>query len=70
MKNLLYPELIGEMAKHGDNQKTIGDLLGLTRTAINNKMAGRSKWTLSEMIVISNRYNKVPEELFKINENY
>ena len=70
MKNLLYPELIGEMAKRGENQSTLAELLGITPVSINNKMAGRTKWTLSEMIVISNYYNKDKEELFKRNENY
>ncbi len=70
MKNLLFPELIGEMAKRGENQTTLANLLGITPGSINNKMAGRTQWTISEMALISNHYNRTAEELFKRNENY
>lgn len=70
MKNLLFPELIGEMAKRGENQTTLAELLGITTGSINNKMAGKTKWTISEMALISNYYNRDKEELFKRNENY
>lgn len=70
MKNLLFPELIGEMAKRGENQNTLANLLGITPGSINNKMAGRTQWTISEMALISNHYNRDKEELFKRNENY
>lgn len=70
MKNLLFPELIGEMAKRGENQTTLAELLGITPGSINNKMAGRTQWTISEMALISNHYNRSTEELFKRNENY
>ena len=46
MKNLLYPELIGEMAKHGDTQKTIAKMLGISHLTVCRKFAGKSEWTL------------------------
>lgn len=70
MRNLLFPELIGEMAKRGEYQGTLAKLLGVTPETINNKMAGKTKWTISEMALISNHYSRDKEELFKRNENY
>lgn len=70
MKNLLFPELIGEMAKRGENQGTIAKLLRITPVTVNNKMAGRTPWKISEMAFISKHYNREQEELFKRNENY
>lgn len=70
MKILLFPELIGEMAKRGENQGTLAELLGITSCSVNNKMTGKTKWKISEMAFISEHYKREQEELFKRNENY
>lgn len=67
-RNMIYPELIGEMAKNNETQDTLSELLGLTRATIINKMAGRSEWNISEVDKICEHYNKNYYELFKRNE--
>lgn len=67
MKNLLYPELIGEMAKHGDTQKTIAKMLGISHLTVCRKFAGKSEWTINEVDILCQHYQKDYYELFKKN---
>lgn len=67
MKNLLYPELIGEMAKHGDTQRSIAKLLGLSHLTVCRRFAGKSEWTINEVDILCKRYQKNYYELFKKN---
>lgn len=68
MKKVLYPELIGEMAKHGDTQKSIGKLLGITYASVSRRLTGKSEWSILEVEKLCNYYNKDYYELFKKNE--
>lgn len=65
MKKIVYPELIGEMAKHGDTQKAIGKLLDLPCSSIGRRLSGEIEWSISEIDKICQCYNKTYEELFK-----
>ena len=65
--NLTYSELIKEMIKSKETQDDLGKLLGLSRATINNKMAGRSDWYITEADVICEHYKKNYYELFKRN---
>lgn len=67
MKKILYPELIGEMAKHGDTQKTLAKLLGISHLTVCRKFAGKSEWTINEVDNICKHYNRDYYELFKKN---
>lgn len=68
MKKVLYPELVAEMARHGDYQKTLAKLLKITEASITNKLSGKSQWTISEIDKICNYYKKDYYELFKKND--
>ena len=65
MKNILFPGLVGEMARHGDTQEKLGEKIGLSRVSIINKLSGRNEWTFNEIEAICNYYKKDYYELFK-----
>ena len=65
MKRIAYPELSGEMARRGDTQKTLGDLLGLTSSCISKRLSGEVEWSISEIDKICEFYNKDYYALFK-----
>ena len=65
MKKVLFPGLLGEMAKHGETQRTIAKLLEKTPQSISKKFNGRSQWSISEVDKICEHYNKDYYELFK-----
>ena len=68
MKKILFPGLVGEMAKCGDTQKKLGDILNLNRVSIINKLSGKTEWTISEIDILCNHYKKNYYELFKKSE--
>lgn len=65
MKKKKYPELAAEMAKRGDTQKVIGELLNLPSGSITRRLAGEIEWSISEINKICKYYQKSYEELFK-----
>lgn len=65
MKKILYPELLGEMAKHGDTKGKLCEYLGVTRTTLYTRFIGKTEWTISEIERICKRYNKDYYQLFK-----
>lgn len=65
MKKIEYPQLAGEMAKHGDTQKSLGILLGITYASVCRRMSGRTEWTISEIDKLCEYYHKNYDELFK-----
>lgn len=68
MKKVLYPNLVGEMAKRGETQRTLAKLLGTTYSAIWRRMSGRTEWTIGEVDKICDYYGKDYYELFKRND--
>ena len=64
MKKIVYPGLIGEMAKRGDTQTTISNLLGITVSNISKRFSGKKDWSISEIEKICDFYNKDYYELF------
>lgn len=68
MKKVLYPEIVGEMAKHGDNQKTLAKLLDITHASVSRRLSGKSEWTISDVETLCKYYDKDFYELFKRND--
>ena len=68
MKKILYPNLVGEMAKHGDNQKTIAKILDITHASVCRRLSGKSQWTIGDIETLCNYFNKDYYELFKRND--
>ena len=60
-----YPVLVGEMRKHRETQQTLGKLLGINRMTVGKKLVGKYDWTISEIEVICNHYQKDYYQLFK-----
>lgn len=61
----MYKELKAEMVLHGDTQSDIGEYLGLTQPAISSRFKGITPWTIREIKILCQRYNKPFEVLFK-----
>lgn len=64
MKKILYPGLVAEMAKHGDTQKTIASLLGMSTSNISVRLSGKKDWSIGEIEKICDFYKKDFYELF------
>lgn len=67
MKKVKYPELAGEMAKHGDTQKTIAKLLDLSIPSFSRRLSGEVDWSIGEIETLCKYYKKDYYELFKKN---
>lgn len=67
MKKVKYPELAGEMAKHGDTQKTIAKLLELSIPSFSRRLSGEVDWSIGEIETLCKYYKKDYYELFKKN---
>ncbi len=65
MKYVKYPELMGEMAKHGDTQRALAKILGITYSSVWRRLTGQKEWTISEVDKICEHYGKDYYELFK-----
>ncbi len=68
MKKIKYPELIGEMAKHGENQKALAKILGTTTASISRRLSGKTPWTIGEIDILCKHYSRNYHELFRTNE--
>ena len=67
MKKIKYPELAGEMAKHGDTQKSIAKLLDLSIPSFSRRLSGEVDWSIGEIETLCKHYKKDYYELFKKN---
>lgn len=67
MKKVKYPELVGEMAKNGDTQKSIAKLLGITYSSVSRRLSGEIDWTIGDIEKLCKYFNKDYYELFKKN---
>ena len=62
---VLFPNLVSEMARRGENQKTLASLLGVTSATISRKLAGKIDWSIGEIDIICEHYKKDYYQLFK-----
>ena len=67
MKKVKYPELAGEMAKHGDTQKSIAKLLNLSIPSFSRRLSGEVDWSIGEIETLCKHYDKDYYVLFKRN---
>lgn len=65
MKKIEYPELLAEMARHGDTQKAIAKLLELSIPSFSRRLSGEVDWSISDIEKLCKHYNKDYYELFK-----
>jgi len=65
MKVIKYPELVAEMARHGEERKDLAKYLDIAYHALWRRMIGKTEWTNSEIQKVCEHYGKSYEELFK-----
>ena len=64
-KAIKYPELMAELGRRGEGQKTLAMLLNLNQATVSRKLAGISEWTISEIEILCEYFNKDYYQLFK-----
>lgn len=67
MKNIVYLELIAEMAKRGETRRSIAKLLGISNATVSRKLSNETEWTISEIEKLCDFFGKDYYELFKKN---
>ena len=67
-KKVLYPTVEAEMARRGETQTYVAWLLGTTVSNINNKLAGRTAWTIGDVETLCEHYKMEYSKLFKKNK--
>lgn len=65
MKSPKYPNLLAEMARRGETQKSLAEILGLSVNCISQKMNGKTEWNIGEIEKLCEHYGKDYYELFK-----
>lgn len=63
--NCKFPHIALEMARNGDTNKSLGEIIGLSESQVSCKLHGKYEWTLSEIEKICIYYGKDFYELFK-----
>lgn len=64
MNNILFPNLVAEMAKRGETKKSIAKLLGVSNPTVSRKFSGKLNWNMSEIEILCKHFNKDYYELF------
>lgn len=65
METVKYPGLKSEMARRGDTNKTLSKLLELSEPSISRRLSGEVEWSIGEIELLCNHYEKDYYELFK-----
>ena len=52
------------MALAGESQERVAEVLGVTRPAVTARLAGRTRWTVSEVEVLADHYGIEPAAFF------
>ena len=63
---VVYPVLVGEIAKRGIKKKTIAESIGVCSRSLNNKLTGRVSFTWPEVSTIQKTFfpDMTPDHLF------
>jgi hypothetical protein len=63
-KTVIYPNLLAEIARSGDNYSTLAELLNLSVPAISRRMNGSVEWSKSEIDTLCDHYGHAYDYLF------
>ena len=63
-KEIMYPNLVAEMARNGDTYGTLAELLDTSISAIGRKINGMVEWRKSEIDALCEHYKKPYDDLF------
>ena len=69
MKKIKYPNLIGEMARRGETQRSLAKLLELHVNSLHKRLSGEIEWSISEIDKLCEYFGKDYYELFKRNND-
>ena len=62
--NYKYRNIIGEMARHGDNLKTLSAKLGMSYQTLSARLQGKRNFELPEIYTLLRLYDQPLEVLF------
>lgn len=65
MEEVKFPGLAAEMAKKGDTNKVLANLLKLSESSISRRLSGEIDWSIGEIETLCDHYSKNYYELFK-----
>lgn len=65
VKVVKFPNLVSEMARNGETQKDLAEVINTDSAGISRRLNGLTKWTIEEVELICEHYNKGYYELFK-----
>lgn len=60
-----FSGLLAEMGRHGEKQKDVAKLLGLSTASVCKRLSGETKWTLGDVDILCEHYGKDYYQLFK-----
>ena len=63
-KEIMYPNLIAEMAKRGDTYGTLAEILKTSISAVGRRINGTVEWSKSEIDTLCEHYKKPYSDLF------
>lgn len=64
-KTIKYPGLSAEMARRGETQEKLAEILGLSRPTVNMKLSGKIDWSIGEIEKLCEHFKKDYYQLFK-----
>lgn len=64
-KVVRYPNLLAEIARSGENYTTLGELLGISVSAVARRLNGAVEWSKSEIDTLCDHYGKDYDYLFR-----
>lgn len=63
-KTILFPNLFAEMARHGESNLMIADLLKISPPSLSRRLRGEIEFSKPEIDVLCEHYSKPYEYLF------
>lgn len=63
-KIVKFPNLVAEIARRGETQKSIAKLLGVSEPTIGFKLKGKTDWTIGEVEQLCKYFGKDYYQLF------
>ena len=65
MSKIIYSNLAAEMARKKITQSKLGELLGINRVIVHQRLIGATDWKLKEICILMNYFNEGFEYLFE-----
>lgn len=63
-REVKFPNLMAEIARRGETQKSIANILGISEPTIGFKLKGKTDWTLDEVQQLCDYFGKDCYQLF------